>query len=75
MKRCLDNIYTKTYTYINVCTVGPPNNGRTRSEAFVLCREITLISEVAIQSHINHQTEYVCIYILQPLKLRLNRYL
>ena len=40
MKRCLNNIYKDA--------VVTPNNGHTRSEAFVLCREVVLVSEVAI---------------------------
>ena len=46
MKRCLDIIYKDVY--IHDYTVEPPNNGHTRSEVFVLCREVVLISEVAI---------------------------
>ena len=37
----------RTHTLILLYTVEPPNNGHTRSESFVLCREVVLISEVA----------------------------
>ena len=50
MKRSLDINYKDVHIHkINVYyIVEPPNNGHTRSEAFVLCREVVLFSEVTV---------------------------
>ena len=68
MKRCLDIIYEdvhiNTHMHVYIYTVEPLNNGHTRSEALVLCREVVFIYYIAVQLSLNQYTKTTVLFKL-----------